>query len=122
MKIVSRFSIQKKSKTKRRIIIMSKSLNDKINANNEQIQKLKNEQRKLLQKQKAEAEKAKKQRLFNRGAYLEKIAPHIAKMSESEYENYISKITFPEIKLAPPPAEMQGGILTETEVTEDDEE
>jgi hypothetical protein len=92
---------------------MSKSLNDKINANNEQMQKLKNEQKKLLQKQKAEAEKAKKQRLFNRGAYLEKIAPHIAKMSESEYENYINNISFPEIKLAPPSSEMQGGILTE---------
>jgi len=104
---------------------MSKSLNDRITENNEQMQKLKNEQKKLLQKQKAEAEKAKKQRLFNRGAYLEKIAPHIAKMSESEYENYINNITFPEIKLAPPPVEMQGGILTEgvdENDTEHDEE
>ena len=46
-------------------------------------------------------------------------------MSESEYENYINNITFPEIKLAPPPVEMQGGILTEgvdENDTEHDEE
>ena len=100
---------------------MSKSLNDRITENKEQMQKLKNEQKKLLQKQRAEVEKSKKQRLFNRGAYLEKIAPHIAKMSESEYENYINKLTFPQIKLAPPPTEMQGGILTEREVADDEE-
>ena len=104
---------------------MAKSLEQQIIDKNEQMQKLKNEQRKLLQKQKAEAEKAKKQRLFNRGVYLEKIAPHISGMSESEYEKYMDKITFPEIKLAPPPAETQGGILTEggdENDTENDEE
>jgi hypothetical protein len=104
---------------------MSKSLEQKLLDYEKQMQKLKNEQKKLLQKQRAESEKSKKQRLFNRGAYLEKIAPHIAKMSESEYENYINNITFPEIKLAPPPVEMQGGILTEggdENDTENDEE
>ena len=104
---------------------MAKSLEQQIIDKNEKMQKLKNEQRTLLKKQKAEAEKAKKLRLFNRGVYLEKIAPHISGMSESEYEKYMDKITFPEIILAPPPAEMQGGILTEggdENDTENDEE
>jgi CYTH domain-containing protein len=92
-------------------MIMSKSLEQQLIAKNEQMRKIKNEQKQLRQKLRAESEKAKKQRLFNRGAYLERIAPHIAEMSESEYENYINKIISPEIILEPPPEDLQGGIF-----------
>ena len=100
---------------------MSKTLEQQIIDKDEKIKKYKNEQKKLRQKLRAEAEKAKKQRLYNRGAYLEKIAPHISEMSESEYENYVNKLISPEIILAPPPVEMQGGIIMESEAVENEE-
>jgi len=99
---------------------MAKSLEQKINDNDEQIKKIQNEQRKLRQKQRAEAEKAKKQRLYKRGAYLEKVVSHVAEMSDSEYENYINKLISFETKPAPKTTIPQGGIITQ-EDTENDE-
>jgi len=88
---------------------MSKSLEQQIIANNERMKKIQNEQKQLRQKQRAVAEKERKICLYNRGAYIEKIAPQTADMTNSQYEDYINKIFSPDVKLAQPLAEMQGG-------------
>jgi hypothetical protein len=100
---------------------MAKSLEQRLIDNDEQIKKIQNEQRKLRQKQRAEAEKAKKQRLLKRGAYLEKVMSHVSEMSQSEYENYINKLILSETKPALKTIIPQGGNITQ-EDTENDEE
>ena len=104
---------------------MAKTTTDKRISVEEEIKLLKNKHRQLRQQERAEAEKAKKIRLYNRGVYLEKIAPHIAEMSDSEYEDYIKNVISPETKLAPQSAIPQGDILTkggdenDTEINEE---
>jgi hypothetical protein len=95
---------------------MAKSLKQRLIDNDEQIKKLQNEQRKLRQKQRAETEKAKKQRLLSRGAYLEKVMSHVVEMSDSEYENYINNLVSTKAKPV-----SQTTILTTQEETENDE-
>jgi hypothetical protein len=99
---------------------MAKSLEQRLIDNDEQIKKIQNEQRKLRQKQRAETKKAKKQRLLNRGAYLEKVMSHVVEMSDSEYENYINNLVSTKAKPVPKTTIPQSGITTQ-EVEENDE-
>jgi hypothetical protein len=89
---------------------MAKTTSQKITMLDEQIKALENQKKLLLQKEKAEAEKAKKIRLQNRGAKLEKAFPHLATLSDSEFESFLAK-AFPTETQATPSAEMQGGIF-----------
>ena len=91
---------------------MSKTTTDKCTKIEEQIKALKNQKRQLLKQEKAEAEKENIRRQANRGSLIEKLVPKLVTLNDSEFETYMKKV------LIPP--EMQGGILTESEVTDDE--
>jgi len=100
---------------------MKNSITEKRLSIEEQIKQLENQRKLLLKKERAEAEKAKKVRLQNRGAVIEKLVPHLATLSDSEFESYVRKTLLPtEIKPVPS-AIPQGGIFAESEVAEDEE-
>jgi hypothetical protein len=71
---------------------MSKSLEQKIIDKDEQIKKLQNEQKQLRQKQRTEAEKVRKQRLYNRGGKIEKLLPHLADLTEEQFDIFVDKV------------------------------
>ena len=79
----------------------------------EQIKALKNKKRQLEKQEKTKAEKERIYRQTNRGNLIEKIMPHLITLSDSEFETYMKKV------LSPP--KTQGGIFTESEVTENEE-
>ena len=92
---------------------MSKTITDKRTKLDEQIKALKNKKRQLEKQEKAEADKARIRRQTNRGMLIEKIIPSLISLSDSEFETYMKKV------LLPP--EVQGGILTEREVADNEE-
>ena len=87
----------------------------------EQIKALKNKKRQLEKQEKSEAEKARKARQKNRGELIEKLVPHLATLNDTEFEDFIRKTLLTETKTTTPPVKSQGGILTESEVAEDEE-
>ena len=91
---------------------MSKTTTDKRTKIEEQIKALKNKKRQLEKQEKAEAEKVRIRRQTNRGMLIEKIIPSLISLSDSEFETYIKKIL--------PPPTTKGGILTESEVADDE--
>ena len=91
---------------------MQKTTTDKYTKIEEQIKALKNKKRQLEKQEKAEAEKVRIRRQTNRGMLIEKIIPSLISLSDSEFETYIKKIL--------PPPSNQGGILTESEVADDE--
>jgi len=70
---------------------MSKTTIEKRTKIEEQIKKLKREQKQLIQKEKSEADKVRIRRQNNRGALIEKLMPHLSTLSDSEFENYMKK-------------------------------
>jgi hypothetical protein len=107
-------------KLKKEVHIMSKSTIEKRTKIEEDIKRLENQRKQLLKKERAEAEKAKKIRLQNQGAVIEKLMPHLATLSDSEFENYVRKTLLP-IEIKPVPSAIsQGGIFAESEVVDDE--
>jgi len=96
---------------------MSKTLKQKLLDKEKEIKKNQKELKQLRQQEKAEADKARICRQTNRGGLIEKLIPHLAELSDSEFESYINKVLLP----APPPAIPQGGILTEGDDGNDEE-
>ncbi|MCL2634985.1 MAG: hypothetical protein FWD34_10815 [Oscillospiraceae bacterium] len=96
---------------------MSKTLTQKLLDKEEEIKKNQKELKQLRQQEKAEADKARIRRQTNRGGLLEKLIPHLAELSDSEFESYINKALSP----APPPVISQGGILMERGDENDEE-
>jgi hypothetical protein len=80
---------------------MSKTNTEKITKLDVQIEKLKKQRQQAVKEEKVKVDKARKQQLLYRAEHLQKIAPHIADMTDSEYENYVSKLFSPETKSAP---------------------
>ena len=75
---------------------MSKTTIEKRTKIEEQIKKLKREQKQLIQKEKSEADKVRIRRQNNRGALIEKLMLHLSTLSDSEFENYMKKTLFSE--------------------------
>jgi len=75
---------------------MSKTTIEKRTKIEEQIKKLKREQKQLIQKEKSEADKVRIRRQNNRGALIEKLMPYLSTLSDSEFENYMKKTLFSE--------------------------
>jgi hypothetical protein len=100
---------------------MSKSIAQKLLDKEEQIKKNKKELRQLLQQQKAEKLKEQTRRQTNRGELLEKLMPHFAKLTDSEFEMQMKNLLSRETKTAIP----QSSIIEKEDVqndTENDEE
>ena len=93
---------------------MSKSTTQKRINIEEQIKALEKQRKQLLQKERAEAEKARKQRQANRGGLIEKLLPHLATLTEQEFEAYMKKLLTPEAQ----PPKSQGGISVQQNVKE----
>ncbi|MDR2532279.1 MAG: hypothetical protein LBC82_05490 [Oscillospiraceae bacterium] len=96
---------------------MSKTLEQKLLDKEEQIKKHKKELKQLLQQQKEEKEKAKIRRQTNRGELLEKLMPHFAKLTDSEFKIQLNNLLSREIKTAIP----QSSIIEKEDVENDEE-
>ena len=96
---------------------MSKTLTQKLLDKEKEIKKNQKELKQLRQQEKAEADKVRIRRQTNRGGLIEKLIPHLAELSDSEFESYINKALF----TAPPPSIPQGGILMERGDENDEE-
>ena len=100
---------------------MAKTITDKRTKIEEQIKQLETQRKQLVQQERAEAEKAKKQRLTNRGGLVEKLLPHLATLTDSEFEAFMQKALLSSEKPQNIIPEPQGGII-EQEDTKNDEE
>jgi hypothetical protein len=96
---------------------MSKSLEQKLLDKEEQIKKNKKEFRQLQQQQKAEKLKEQTRRQTNRGELLEKLMPHFAKLTDSEFEIQLKNLLSRETKIAI----MQSSIIEKEDVENDEE-
>ena len=70
---------------------MPKSTAEKIATKREQIQQLQNEEKQLIQKQKAEERKARTRRFCSRHGLLEKYMSDLAAITDEQYETFIRK-------------------------------
>jgi len=70
---------------------MPKSTAEKIATKREKIQQLQNEEKQLIQKQKAEERKARTRRFCSRHGLLEKYMPDLAAITDEQYETFIRK-------------------------------
>ena len=70
---------------------MPKSTAEKIATKREKIQQLQNEEKQLIQKQKAEERKARTRRFCSRHGLLEKLMPDLANITDEQYETFIRK-------------------------------
>jgi len=70
---------------------MSRTLKQKLLDKEEEIKKNQKELKQLRQQEKAEADKARIRRQTNRGGLIEKLIPHLAELSDTEFEAYINK-------------------------------
>jgi len=70
---------------------MSKSFNEQRIEIEKQIKQLKIKEKQLAKQEKAEADKARIRRQTNRGGLIEKLIPHLAELSDTEFEAYINK-------------------------------
>ena len=96
---------------------MSKTLEQKLLDKEEQIKKNKKELRQLLQQQKAEKLKEQTRRQTNRGELLEKLMPHLANLSDSEFQTHMEKLVSDKIKSAIP----QSNNIEKEDVQNDEE-
>lgn len=92
---------------------MSKSTTQKRLSIKEQIKQLQAQEKELLKIEKAEAEKKKRERFCNRGEMIEKLMPHLAALSEQEFEIYMKKLLSPPV--------LQNDILMKGEIDNDEE-
>ena len=70
---------------------MPKTTAEKIATKREQIQQLQNEEKQLIQKQKAEERKARTRRFCSRHGLLEKVMPDLAAITDEQFEAFIRK-------------------------------
>ena len=70
---------------------MPKSTAEKIALKREQIRQFQNEEKQLIQKQKAEERKARTRRFCSRHGLLEKFMPDLAAITDEQYETFIRK-------------------------------
>ena len=70
---------------------MPKTTAEKIATKREQIQQLQNEEKQLLQKQRAEERNARTRRFCSRHGLLEKFMPDLAAITDEQYETFIRK-------------------------------
>ena len=70
---------------------MPKTTAEKIATKRERIQQLQNEEKQLIQKQKAEERKARTRRFCSRHGLLEKYMPDLATITDEQYETFIKK-------------------------------
>ena len=70
---------------------MPKTTSEKIATKREQIQQLQNEEKQLLQKQRAEERNARTRRFCSRHGLLEKFMPDLATITDEQFETFIRK-------------------------------
>jgi len=70
---------------------MPKTTAEKIATKREQIQQLQNEEKQLIQKQRAEERNARTRRFCSRHGLLEKFMPDLAAITDEQYETFIRK-------------------------------
>ena len=70
---------------------MPKTTAEKIATKRERIQQLQNEEKQLIQKQKAEERKARTRRFCSRQGLLEKYMPDLAAITDEQFETFIRK-------------------------------
>jgi hypothetical protein len=82
---------------------MKKSTTEKRLSVEEEIKRLEQQRKQLRQQERAEAEQEKKQRQLLRGGLLEKLLPHLATLTDEQFENFVKKSLLPpEPKPTPP--------------------
>ena len=70
---------------------MARTIAEKIANREERIQQLLNEKKQLIQKQKAEARRARNHRLYTRGGMLESLAAELETMTDDEVKVFLKK-------------------------------
>ena len=70
---------------------MAKAIAEKIANNREKIKQLQNEEKRLLQKQRADERKARTRRFCSRHGLLEKFMPDLATITDEQFETFIRK-------------------------------
>ena len=70
---------------------MPKTTAEKIATKRERILQLQNQEKQLIQKQKAEERKARTRRFCSRHGLLEKVMPDLAAITDEQYETFIRK-------------------------------
>ena len=70
---------------------MPKTISEKIASKREQIQQLQNEEKRLLQKQKAEERTARTKRLCSRHGLLEKYLPDLITITDEQFEMFVKR-------------------------------
>ena len=70
---------------------MPKTTAEKIAINREKMKQLQNEEKRLLQKERADERKARTRRFCSRHGLLEKFMPDLATITDEQYETFIRK-------------------------------